>query len=162
MKPRLIIADEPISMIDAALRALFLNILLDFCDQHGISCIFITHSLSTAYYLGGEIMVMCRGRAIEHGSMDGVIAQPAHPYTQLLLESVPSQDPRQRWTEKRGANAVEASELHFDANACVFVERCPRVMEICRKQRPAPMPIQDEQTAACFLYGEKAEPVQIT
>ncbi len=159
MKPRLIIADEPISMIDAALRALFLNILLDFRDQHGISCLFITHNLSTAYYLGGEIMVMCRGRAIEHGAMDDVIAQPAHPYTQLLLESVPSQDPRQRWTEKRGANAVEASELRFDANACVFVERCPKVMEICRQQRPAPMPIQDGQTAACFLYGEEAAPV---
>ncbi|MEZ4730982.1 MAG: ABC transporter ATP-binding protein [Caldilineaceae bacterium] len=160
MKPRLIIADEPISMIDAALRALFLNILLDFRDQHGISCIFITHNLSTAYYLGGEIMVMCRGRAIEQGSMDDVIAQPAHPYTQLLLESVPSQNPRQRWTEKRGANAVEASELHFSANACVFVERCPQVMPICRQQRPAHMPIRDGQTAACFLYGEQAAPVQ--
>lgn len=160
MKPRLIIADEPISMIDAALRALFLNILLDFRDHHGISCIFITHNLSTAYYLGGEIMVMCRGRAIEQGHMDDVIAQPAHPYTQLLLESVPSQNPRQRWTEKRGANAVEASELHFAANACVFVERCPQVMPICRQQRPAHMPIRNEQSAACFLYGEEAVPVQ--
>ncbi len=159
MKPRLIIADEPISMIDAALRALFLNILLDFRDQHGISCLFITHNLATAYYLGGEIMVMCRGRAIEHGAMDDVIAQPAHPYTQLLLESVPSQDPRQRWTEKRGANAVEASELRFDANACVFVERCPRVMEICRQQRPAHVPVQDGQTAACFLYSAEVAPV---
>lgn len=158
MKPRLIIADEPISMIDAALRALFLNILLDFRDQHGISCIFITHNLSTAYYLGGEIMVMCRGRAIEQGNMDDVIAQPAHPYTQLLLDSVPSQNPRQRWTEKRGANAVEASELHFSANACVFVERCPSVMDICRQQRPAHMAIQDGQTAACFLYGEQVAP----
>ncbi|MBX3014020.1 MAG: ABC transporter ATP-binding protein [Caldilineaceae bacterium] len=156
MKPRLIVADEPISMIDAALRALFLNILLDFRDQHGISCIFITHNLSTAYYLGGEIMVMCRGRAIEHGAMDDVIAKPAHPYTQLLLDSVPSQDPRQRWTEKRGANAVEASELQVSANACVFVERCPQVMPLCRQQRPAAMPIEAGQTAACFLYGDRA------
>jgi len=158
MKPRLIIADEPISMIDAALRALFLNILLDFRDKLGISCIFITHNLATAYYLGGEIMVMCRGRVIEQGNMDHVVKQPAHPYTQLLLDSVPSHDPRQRWTEKRGANAVEASELHFAANACVFVERCPQVMPICRQQRPAHMPIRDGQTAACFLYGEQAAP----
>ncbi|MCX6044664.1 MAG: ATP-binding cassette domain-containing protein, partial [Chloroflexi bacterium] len=68
IKPRLIIADEPISMIDAALRALFLNILLDFRDKFGISCIFITHNLATAYYLGGDIMVMCRGRVIEKGT----------------------------------------------------------------------------------------------
>ncbi|MCB0184459.1 MAG: ABC transporter ATP-binding protein, partial [Caldilineaceae bacterium] len=125
MKPRLIIADEPISMIDAALRALFLNILLDFRDQLGISCIFITHNLATAYYLGGEIMVMCRGRSIEEGAMDSVVKEPSHPYTQLLIDSVPSQDPRNRWNSKRTTNAVEASELTFSANACVIVERCP-------------------------------------
>ncbi len=155
MKPRLIIADEPISMIDAALRALFLNILLDFRDQHGISCIFITHNLSTAYYLGGDIMVMCRGRAIEHGDMDSVVNRPAHPYTQLLLESVPSQDPRKRWTDRRGKDAVEASELEFSANACVFVSRCPQVMDICHQHRPADMPVHNDHAAACFLHGDK-------
>ena len=153
MKPRLIIADEPISMIDAALRALFLNILLDFRDKHGISCIFITHNLATAYYLGGEIMVMCRGRIIEQGNMDHIVDQPAHPYTQLLLESVPSHNPRKRWTEKRGAEAVEASELEFSPNACVFVSRCPQVMDICHQQRPTSCRVDgDNQEAACFLY----------
>lgn len=154
MKPRVIIADEPISMIDAALRALFLNILLDFRDNHGISCIFITHNLSTAYYLGGDITVMCRGRMIEQGAMDNVVTQPAHPYTQLLLDSVPSQDPRQRWREKRGTDAVEASELAVSPNACVFVSRCPRVMDICRRRRPTDMATPSGQTTACFLYGE--------
>ncbi len=154
MKPRLIIADEPISMIDAALRALFLNILLDFRDQLGISCIFITHNLSTAYYLGGEIMVMCRGRAIEEGGMDEVVAQPSHPYTQLLMDSVPSQDPRKRWSGKRTTNAVEASELHVSADACVFAERCPQVMEICRAKRPPAFKVDGVHTAECFLYEE--------
>lgn len=151
MKPRLIIADEPISMIDAALRALFLNILLDFRDQ-GISCLFITHNLATAYYLGGDIMVMCRGRVIEEGAMDGIIKQPAHPYTQLLIDSVPSQNPRNRWTGKRTTNAVEASELHVTANACVFAERCPQVMEICRTKRPPEFRLNEQHQAACFLY----------
>jgi oligopeptide/dipeptide ABC transporter ATP-binding protein len=154
MRPRLIIADEPISMIDAALRALFLNILLDFRDQHGISCIFITHNLSTAYYLGGEIMVMCRGCAIERGDMDSVVNEPAHLYTQLLLASVPSQDPRKRWTDKRGKDAVEASELHFQADACVYVERCPQVMDRCRQHRPADMAVNSGHAAACFLHGD--------
>lgn len=156
MKPRLIIADEPISMIDAALRALFLNILLDFRDQ-GISCLFITHNLATAYYLGGDIMVMCRGRVIEAGAMDGVIKQPAHPYTQLLIDSVPSQDPRNRWTGKRTTNAVEASELHVTADACVFAERCPQVMAHCRTKRPPEFRLNAEHQAACFLY--EGEPV---
>ncbi|HRW09073.1 MAG TPA: ABC transporter ATP-binding protein [Caldilineaceae bacterium] len=154
MKPRLIIADEPISMIDAALRALFLNILLDFRDQLGISCIFITHNLSTAYYLGGEIMVMCRGRAIEEGNMDAVIKEPSHPYTQLLIDSVPSQDPRNRWSGKRTTNAVEASELHVSTNSCVFAERCPQVMEICRTKRPPAFTVDGPHTADCFLYEE--------
>jgi oligopeptide/dipeptide ABC transporter ATP-binding protein len=152
MKPRLIIADEPISMIDAALRALFLNILLEFRDNLGISCIFITHNLATAYYLGGNIMVMCRGRALERGNMDRVVKEPAHPYTQLLLESVPSSDPTKRWVEKRGAQAVETSELQFSTNACVFVSRCPHVMEICHQQRPTYQSIHTDQEAACFLY----------
>ena len=154
MKPRLIIADEPISMIDAALRALFLNILIDFRDELGISCIFITHNLATAYYLGGEIMVMCRGRSIEEGAMDSVVKEPSHPYTQLLIDSVPSQDPRNRWNSKRTTNAVEASELNFSANACVIVERCPHVMDICRNSRPPEYVIDDQHTTACFLYED--------
>lgn len=155
MKPRLIIADEPISMIDAALRALFLNILLDFRDHYGISCIFITHNLSTAYYLGGDIMVMCRGRAIEQGPMDDVISHPAHPYTQLLLDSVPSQDPRKRWSQRRGQDVVETSELHSQPNACVFVERCPHVLDVCRKHRPAFMGLENGHETACFLHGDQ-------
>ncbi|MCS7220262.1 MAG: ABC transporter ATP-binding protein [Anaerolineae bacterium] len=153
MRPRLIVADEPISMIDAALRALFLNILLDFRDRHGISCIFITHNLATAYYLGGEIMVMCRGRLIERGDMDTVIARPAHPYTQLLVESVPAKNPRERWTVKRGAEAIEASELRVGQDTCVFLSRCPHAMDICHQRRPALLPVGDDQEAACFLYG---------
>ncbi len=153
MRPKLIIADEPISMIDAALRALFLNILLDFQEQ-GISCIFITHNLATAYYLGGEIMVMCRGRIIEKGSMDDVVLTPSHPYTQLLIDSVPSPNPHQRWEEDSGAFAVEASEFEFSEHACVFQTRCPEVMDICHEQRP-PFLLADNkagQQCACFLY----------
>jgi len=153
MRPTLIVADEPISMVDAALRALFLNILIDFRDQRGISCLFITHNLATAYYLGGEIMVMCKGRLIERGDMDVVIAQPAHPYTRLLVDSVPASTPRQRWTDKRGAEAIAASELHVQPNACVFTSRCPHVMDICRQQRPELRQVGGAQEAACFLYG---------
>jgi len=162
IKPRLIIADEPISMIDAALRALFLNILLDFRDKHGISCIFITHNLATAYYLGGDIMVMCRGRDIEKGDMDTVIQAPKHPYTQLLLESVPNNNPRKRWEHTHKEQAIDTSELKFSPNACVFVARCPHVMDICHQHRPALMHTESGQDAACFLYGEQVMAVEPT
>lgn len=152
IRPRLIIADEALSMIDASLRTLFLNILLDFRDKYGISCIFITHNLATAYYLGGEIAIMCKGRLIECGDMDTVIAKPAHPYTQLLVESVPSPDPDRRWQVRNGVKGIETSELSATASSCVFASRCPQVMDICRLKRPISTTVGTGQQVACFLY----------
>ncbi|WP_207229593.1 ABC transporter ATP-binding protein [Ktedonosporobacter rubrisoli] len=100
LQPKFIIADEPVSMLDAAVRVLFLNILLDFKQKYGMTTLFITHDLSTAYYVGGEIMVISRGQIVERGSVDTVLVQPSHPYTQMLLASVPVPDPDARWHEK--------------------------------------------------------------
>lgn len=163
IRPKVIVADEPLSMIDASLRTLFLNIMLDFRDKHGISSIHITHNLATAYYLGGEIMIMCRGRVIERGDMDTIIAKPAHPYTQMLIDSVPTPDPEKRWREKRGAQGVvETSELKAEANACVFTARCPHVMPVCHQQRPALISVDTLQEAACLLYEQdKTLPVAV-
>lgn len=161
IRPKLILADEPVSMIDASLRTLFLNILLDFRDQYGISCVHITHNLATAYYLGGEIMIMCRGRIIERGNMDVVLADPKHPYTQLLVESVPSPDPANRWKRSdRGELSVETAALRSDPHACVFVQRCPYAMAICRERRPEMRHVSREQAVACFLYdaGDVSSP----
>ncbi len=158
IRPRLIVADEPLSMIDASLRTLFLNILLDFRDKYGISCIFITHNLATAYYLGGGIIIMCKGRLIEQGDMDTVIANPAHPYTRLLVDSVPSPDPDHRWQVRKGVKGIETSELRSTSDACVFASRCPHVMEVCWQQRPKLTSIRTAQQAACFLYDGAANP----
>ena len=153
IRPQLIIADEPVSMIDASLRTLFLNILLDFRDKHGISTIHITHNLATAYYLGGQIMIMCKGRVIERGDMDTIIAQPAHPYTQMLIASVPSPDPDQRWTREQELTGVmETAELQVNEHACVFTSRCPHVMDSCHRQRPEFIHVQAEQESACLLH----------
>ena len=97
LKPKVIVADEAISMLDVAVRAVIMNILIDFKEQLGTSTIFITHDLSAAYYLGGDIMVMRRGRVVEEGAVDRVLSAPEHPYTRLLLESIPSPDPDDRW-----------------------------------------------------------------
>lgn len=111
MKPRVIVADEAISMLDVAVRAVIMNILLDFRDERGISTVFITHDLSAAWYLGGDIMVMRKGEVVETGSVDHVLRNPDHPYTQLLLDSIPSPDPDQRWT----ADSAEIARMEAEA-----------------------------------------------
>ena len=156
LKPKIIIADEPVSMIDVAVRTLFLNILLDFRDKYGISCLFITHNLSTAYYLGGQIMVLCFGRVVESGDIDQVIRNPAHPYTQQLLQAVPSTDPENRWTTKSNLESVERPLTH-ESSKCVYVARCPYAMPICSQQRPPDFEAGDSQHAACFLHDHQLE-----
>lgn len=100
LKPKVIVADEAISMLDVAVRAVIMNIILDFKERLGISTIFITHDLSAAYYLGGDIMVMQHGRTVETGSAVEVMNHPREAYTRLLLESIPSPDPDQRWQKR--------------------------------------------------------------
>lgn len=111
IQPKVIVADEAISMLDVAVRAVIMNILLDFREQLGISTIFITHDLSAAHYLGGDIMVMKRGVVVETGTVDDVLQDPQHAYTKLLLESIPSPDPDARWT----TSVDELTELERSA-----------------------------------------------
>ncbi len=154
IRPKVIIADEPVSMIDVAIRTLFLNILIDFRDKHNISCLFITHNLSTAYYVGGQMMVLCFGRVAESGEIGQVIDSPAHPYTQQLLHSIPSPDPEKRWSQRVNLEYVERP-FTSDANKCVFVKRCPMAMPICEQQRPPDYVVGENHYAACFLYRDR-------
>lgn len=160
MRPRLIIADEPVSMIDAGMRASFLNILLDFRDSYGISTLFITHDLSTAQYLGGEIIVLYQGRIMERGETKRVTRAAMHPYAQLLMSSIPIPDPRRRWegdlSDVTWDEVGSSDTLRRDR--CLFAERCPQVMDACWQIRPA-LRTPDEGAArdpsrkvACHLY----------
>ena len=160
MRPRLIVADEPVSMIDAGMRASFLNILGDFRDEQGISTLFITHDLSTAMYLGGEIIVLYQGRIMEQGETRAVMKTPLHPYAQLLISSIPTPDPRRRWEEDlSGAPLAEigVSEVH-SRERCLFADRCPQVMDRCWGARPALAPPSADDAdsprrdVACHLY----------
>lgn len=153
LRPSFIIADEPISMLDAAVRVLFLNVLLDFKERYGMTTLFITHDLSTAYYLGGEIMVISQGRIVERGPVETVMSSPAHPYTQQLIASVPVPDPDLRWKERLTVSEQTAEVRTRSRERCLFAERCPHVMDICWTARPAPMVVRPEQTASCYLYG---------
>ncbi|TWD84756.1 peptide/nickel transport system ATP-binding protein [Kribbella amoyensis] len=112
LRPAFIIADEPVSMLDAQVRKLFLDILLDFQRDHGMTTLFITHDLSTVYYLGGDVMVITKGVIVERGPVDTVMHEPSHPYTKLLLDSIPQPDPDQRWTDR-----IEVDELGEEEKA---------------------------------------------
>ena len=81
-------------------------------------------------------MVICRGRLIEHGDMDEVVLQPSHPYSQLLIESVPNHNPHHRWQQSRNEIAVDSSEYAFSSGACVPKARCPQAIHVCQPQRP--------------------------
>jgi oligopeptide/dipeptide ABC transporter ATP-binding protein len=164
LRPAFIIADEPVSMLDAAVRVLFLNILIDFKQKYGMTTLFITHDLSTAYYLGGDAMVISQGRIIERGTVDDVMLRPSHPYTQLLLSSLPVPDPSDRWKERLAVTEQTVQSASSSRNRCLFAERCRFVMDQCWKSRPGPMLVREGQTSSCFLYAtppahdQRAEP----
>jgi ABC-type oligopeptide transport system ATPase subunit len=112
LKPRLIVADEPVSMVDASLRALILEIMLRLKREYGISFLYITHDLSTAYQVSDEMLVLYRGEVVERGPAQALIDDPQHPYTQLLIRSIPVPDPDEKWQGRLDlAEADEAREL---------------------------------------------------
>jgi ABC-type oligopeptide transport system ATPase subunit len=97
LKPRLIVADEPVSMVDASLRAMILDIMMRLRDEQGISFLYITHDLSTAYQVGDDICILYRGAVVEQGNAQQVIEDPQHEYSRLLISSIPVPDPTVTW-----------------------------------------------------------------
>lgn len=117
LRPSFIIADEPVSMLDAQVRKLFLDILLDFQRDHGMTTLFITHDLSTVYYLGGSVMVINKGVIVERGPVSTVMHEPSHPYTRLLLDSIPQPDPDQRWSDRIDVDNLDDADRKPDVAA---------------------------------------------
>ena len=153
LRPRLIVADEPVSMIDASLRATVLGNLRQLNEEFGISVIYITHDLTTAYQISENIIVMYSGSVAEAGDIDLVVKQPQHPYTQLLIGSVPQPDPDRRWdTETMTASA--AAFTHDGSDCCKFVARCPHAMPQCAERVPPLFQTDPHRLAACFLHEE--------
>ena len=122
VRPRLIIADEPVSMVDASLRATILASLVKLNRDFGISLVYITHDLTTAYQVSENIVVLYRGTVAEAGSVEQAVRAPKHPYTQLLVGSVPRADPRHPWLGEKDASE---SAVKAHANSCAFADRCP-------------------------------------
>jgi peptide/nickel transport system ATP-binding protein len=155
LKPRLLIADEPVSMVDASLRATILETLRNLQRDHGVSIIYVTHDLTTAYHIAKSIIVLYRGAVMEAGDVDQVIKDPQHPYTQLLVDSIPWPNLDRRW----GAQPIQARDAAIGAGGCRFRSRCPQAMEVCAAEPPL-FRIGDRQTASCFLYDRQPQVAQ--
>lgn len=152
LRPRLIIADEPVSMVDASLRATILGSLVELKNQFGISLIYITHDLTTAYQVSENIIVLYRGHVAEAGAVGAVVQHPAHPYTQLLVGSIPIPDPNTPWLAEPAGSGVGSPT----ASSCAFLERCPHAMEMCISQQPPLYQTEPHRAAACYLHRQHA------
>ncbi|MCY4063457.1 MAG: ABC transporter ATP-binding protein [Chloroflexi bacterium] len=155
IKPRLIVADEPVSMVDASLRASILDAMLRLRDDHNISFLYITHDLSTAYQIGDQIYMLYQGTTAERGAAMDVIDAPQHPYVQLLIDSVPVPDPTDKWDVNISLPSEE--EMRTAASVgCRYYPRCPHRMDRCLEEQPPLFKMdKPKHEAACYLYEER-------
>jgi len=150
LHPRLIVADEPVSMVDASLRATILGALRTMHQEHGISLVYITHDLATAYQISDNIVVLYRGSVVEAGDVELVVKQPSHPYTQLLMSSIPLASAERTWTTESGIGAagLQAAERA----GCKFAARCPHATSLCLQAAPPLFHTERYRAVSCYLY----------
>jgi peptide/nickel transport system ATP-binding protein len=148
--PTLLIADEPVSMVDASLRMSIVNLFKKLKEEFGMSVLYITHDLATAYYISDRIAIMFRGNIVEMGTVEQVLINPRHPYTQLLRESIPEADPNRRWDGRVNLNETERNE--YLKKGCRFANRCPLVMDVCKHEVPENIIIGDNVFIKCHQY----------
>ena len=157
LQPRVILADEPVSMVDASLRATILESLVKLKRELGISLVYITHDLTTAYQISQNIYVLYRGSVAEMGSVDEVIRQPKHPYTHLLVSSVPLPDPDTHWGGDSATDVKRSATGSAPVHGCKFANRCPYVMAECRDARPPLYRTAERRAVACYLYKDSPQ-----
>jgi peptide/nickel transport system ATP-binding protein len=148
--PKLLIADEPVSMVDASLRMSIVNLFKQLRDELGVSVLYITHDLATAYYMSDRIAIMFRGDIVEMGTVEQVLMSPKHPYTKLLRESIPEADPKRRWVGEIKLTDTEQDE--YLQQGCRFAGRCPLVMDVCRRVAPPDIYVEDV-LVKCHKYS---------
>ncbi len=152
LQPELVVADEPVSMIDASSRAEILYLLRELQERHGTAFLYITHDIATARHFSHRIAVMYLGRIVELGPTRQVIENPLHPYTQALLEAVPEPDPANR-LRQRGAVTGEPASPVSPPSGCHFHPRCPYfIADRCDVVQPELVEVRPGQFVECHLW----------
>jgi peptide/nickel transport system ATP-binding protein len=152
--PEVLLADEPISMLDVSIRLGILNLLQDLRDRLQLAILYITHDIASARYFADRTMVMYAGRIVESGDSESVTQDPKHPYTQLLVRSAP--DPDDLEARAHGARG-EAPSLVNPPSGCRFNPRCPFATELCRIEVPPLIPVGEGREAACWGYSDRPD-----
>jgi peptide/nickel transport system ATP-binding protein len=158
MRPKLILADEPVSMLDVSIRIGLLNLMAELRDTMGVSILYITHDIASARYVADRLIVMYAGQIAETGPVDDVLANPRHPYTQLLLSAVP--DPRAPMSTAGESDRGEPPRVIDPVPGCRFRWRCPLAIDTCAQVTPTLMELLPGHDAACHVAQAGAEQVK--
>jgi peptide/nickel transport system ATP-binding protein len=157
VRPRVLIADEPVSMLDVSIRLGVLNLLAGLRDREQLAILYVTHDLASARYLADTVVVMYAGQLVEAAPSARLTDHPAHPYTQLLLSAAP--DPARDKAPTLSARGAPPSLL-APPSGCRFHPRCPFAMDICKTQAPPSFAVAPGHLAACWLHAHQPQPDQ--
>lgn len=149
MRPRMLVADEPVSMLDVSIKAGILNVLKSLSDEDGVAVMYISHDLSTVKYLCRRTAIMYRGRFVELGPSEEVISHPRHPYAQALKAAIPNPDPNASRVRVSVTDALQPEELY---QGCRFRHQCPEAFDICAEEDPQMREVEPGHFVACHLY----------
>jgi peptide/nickel transport system ATP-binding protein len=155
VEPEIILADEPVSMLDVSIRMGILNLMDRLKEERGIGFLYITHDLASARYIGDRTIVMYAGHMVESAESKELMEQPAHPYTQMLLSAVPNPQVGLVTTEDEVRGEIPS--LVDPPPGCPFLPRCPYAMEICHKEIASPRTIAPNHWVRCHLYDPSGE-----
>jgi len=152
LRPKLIVADEPVSMLDASVRIEILTLFKELKDKYNVSVIYITHDFATAKYFSDRIIVMYAGQFVEKGPAKEVIYNPKHPYTEALLSVLPDPDPNNR-SVMRKTIPGEPPNLINPPSGCRFQPRCPYVFDKCKREEPPMIMLKNNIGVKCWRYA---------
>ncbi len=152
--PNILLADEPISMLDVSVRLGVLNLLRDLCDERNLAMMYITHDIASARYIADETVVMYAGQIVERAVGTAIIDAPVHPYTQLLVSSVP--DP-ENLESRHDSDVKDPGSAGFNYEGCRFSPRCPQALDICHSNVPPVTELEEGHSSRCWLQASDAQ-----